>query len=396
MVNQITMKTNYQLIILGSKIDLIKKIIDVFNLRISEMGINYNSISIINNTNFDKLYKGNAPSFCLYFGDNNGEYQDTDFLKIILKDATLILPIVSDLKQFDKQIPEILRGINGFELSPNLGIEKLISSILEGLSLLRLSRRIFISYKRDESSLVAIQLFEKLERAGFDVFLDTHSIRPGELFQDELWHRMADTDVIVLLNTPGFLNSNWTTQELAKANSMSIGILQLIWPEHKLEREAELSLPFQLETSDFGNNTYENLQSYLTDSACDKIIELTESLRARSLASRQDNIVSEFMSSADKMGHKVDLQSEKFMTLKNSKNKEVVVIPTVGVPQAFTYNQSEELIFQIKTKEVTNAYILYDHRNIREKWITHLSWLDNYLPIKTIKITEAEEWLQKI
>ena len=396
MVNQITMKTNYQLIILGSKIDLIKKIIDVFNLRISEMGINYNSISIINNTNFDKLYKGNAHSFCLYFGDNNGEYQDTDFLKIILKDATLILPIVTDLKQFDKQIPEILRGINGFELSPNLEIEKLISSILEGLSLLRLSRRIFISYKRDESSLVAIQLFEKLERAGFDVFLDTHSIRPGELFQDELWHRMADTDVIVLLNTPGFLNSNWTTQELAKANSMSIGILQLIWPKHKLEREAELSLPFQLEISDFGNNTYENLQYYLTDSTCDKIIELTESLRARSLASRQDNIVSEFISSADKMGHKVDLQSEKFMTLKNSKNEEVVVIPTVGVPQAFTYNQSEELIFQIKTKEVKNAYILYDHRNIREKWITHLSWLDNYLPIKTIKITEAEEWLQKI
>ena len=396
MVNQITMKTNYQLIILGSKIDLIKKIIDVFNLRISEMGINYNSISIINNTNFDKLYKGNAHSFCLYFGDNNGEYQDTDFLKIILKDATLILPIVTDLKQFDKQIPEILRGINGFELSPNLAIEKLISSILEGLSLLRLSRRIFISYKRDESSLVAIQLFEKLERAGFDVFLDTHSIRPGELFQDELWHRMADTDVIVLLNTPGFLNSNWTTQELAKANSMSIGILQLIWPKHKLEREAELSLPFQLEISDFGNNTYENLQYYLTDSTCDKIIELTESLRARSLASRQDNIVSEFISSADKMGHKVDLQSEKFMTLKNSKNEEVVVIPTVGVPQAFTYNQSEELIFQIKTKEVKNAYILYDHRNIREKWITHLSWLDNYLPIKTIKITEAEEWLQKI
>lgn len=396
MVNQITMKTNYQLIILGSKIDLIKKIIDVFHLRISEMGINYNSISIINNTNFDKLYKGNAPSFCLYFGDNNGEYQDTAFLKIILKDATLILPIVTDLKQFDKQIPEILRGINGFELSPNLGIEKLISSILEGLSLLRLSRRIFISYKRDESSLVAIQLFEKLERAGFDVFLDTHCIRPGELFQDELWHRMADTDVIVLLNTPGFLNSNWTTQELAKANSMSIGILQLIWPEHKLEREAELSLPFQLEISDCGNNTYENLQSYLTDSACDKIIELTESLRARSLASRQDNIVSEFISSADKMGHKVDLQSEKFMTLKNSKNEQVVVIPTVGVPQAFTYNQSEELIFQIKTKDVTNAYILYDHRNIREKWITHLSWLDNYLPIKTIKITEAEEWLQKI
>lgn len=79
---------------------------------------------------------------------------------------------------------------------------------------------------------------------------------------------------------------------------------------------------------------------------------MTESLRARSLASRQDNIVSEFISSADKIGQKVTLQSEKFITLKNSKNEEIVVIPTVGVPQAFTYNQSEELVSRIKTKEI--------------------------------------------
>ena len=390
------MKTNYQLIILGSKRDLIKEILDVFYQRISEMGINRSSISIVDNKNFKRLYKANAPSFCLYFGSEDSEKQDTDLVEILLNDATLTLPIVTDFKKFNNQIPEILKSINGFELSTNLEIEKLVSCILEGLSLLRLSRRIFISYKRDESSLVAIQLFEKLEKAGFDVFLDTHSIRPGESFQDELWHRMADTDVIVMLNTPGFLNSNWTTQELAKANSMSIGILQLIWPEHKLERDAELSLPFQLEISDFGNNIYNNSQSYLNTSTCHKIIALTESLRARSLASRQDNIVSEFISSASKIGHKVSLQSEKFITLKNSKDEEIVVIPTVGVPQAFTYNQSEELVSQIKTKEVKNAYILYDHRNIREKWINHLSWLDIYLPIKTIKIIQAEEWLQKI
>jgi hypothetical protein len=390
------MKTTYQLITLGSDKDLIKDVLDGFYQRIAEMGISKSSITILDNKNFKKLYKANAPSFCLYFGYENSNFQDLDLIKILLTDATLILPIVSKFENFNEQIPEILRSINGFELSSTLDIEKLVSSILEGLSLLRLSRRIFISYKRDESSLVAIQLFESLEKAGFDVFLDTHSIRPGEPFQDELWHRMADTDVVVLLNTPGFLNSNWTTQELAKANSMSIGILQLIWPEHKLERDAELSLPFQLKKSDFGNNLYNNSQSYLSASICENIIALTESLRARSLASRQDNIVSEFISSADKIGQKVTLQSEKFITLKNSKNEEIVVIPTVGVPQAFTYNQSEELVSRIKTKEIKNAYILYDHRNIREKWINHLSWLDNYLPIKTIKIVQAEKWLRKI
>ena len=40
---------------------------------------------------------------------------------------------------------------------------------------------------------------------------------------------------------------------------MSIGILQLIWPTHNLERDAELSIPMQLSDSDFGNNKFNEL-----------------------------------------------------------------------------------------------------------------------------------------
>ena len=90
------------------------------------------------------------------------------------------------------------------------------------------------------------------------------------------------------------------------------------------------------------------------------------------------------------------MQSEKFIIVKQSDGKELVIIPTVGVPQAFTYNQSEELVARIKSKDVPGAYLLFDHRNIREKWLNHLIWLDNYLPIKTIKIVDAEQWLNKI
>jgi len=317
-------------------------------------------------------------------------------LNILIKDANLVLPIVPDLTKFRGQVPNELWNISGFELATSSDIEKLVSCILEGLSLLRPSRRLFISYKRDESSTVAIQLFEQLEKNGFDVFLDTHSIRPGEPFQDELWHRMADTDVVVLLNTPGFLNSNWTTQELAKANAMSIGILQLIWPSHKLERDAELCIPLQLNNSDFGNKIFKNSTSYLTPNAVANIVNQVESLRARSLASRQDNIITEFISSSNRVGKKVDLQSEKFITIKRSDGKELVVIPTVGVPQAFVYNQSEELVARIKSKSIVEVYLLFDHRNIREKWIKHLDWLDSYLPVKTIKIVKAEEWLMTV
>lgn len=390
------MTTKYQIIKLGFDNPFYKEVLDAFYHHIQELGLAKESILEIDENNFKTEYKGNAPTFCLYFGCSDGDFRNIDLLKILISDANLILPIASDITKFKQQIPTELENLNGFELASSNDIEKLVSCILEGLSLLRLSRRLFISYKRDESSTVAIQLFEQLEKNGFDVFLDTHSIRPGEPFQDELWHRMADTDVVVLLNTPGFLNSNWTTQELAKANSMSIGILQLIWPTHKLERDAELSIPFQLIDTDFGNEVFKEPTSFLKSETISKIINQVESLRARSLASRQDNIITEFIASSNRVGKKTDLQSEKFITIKRSDGKELVIIPTVGVPQAFTYNQSEELVARIKSKNTAEAYLLFDHRNIREKWLKHLDWLDNYLPVKTIKIVKAEEWLRTI
>lgn len=390
------MTIKYQIIKIGADNLFYKEVLDTLYQHIEELGLPKESILEIDENNFKTGYKGNAPTFCLYFGSDSGYFKNIDLLDILIKDANLILPVVSDLKKFSSQIPKELENVNGFELASINEIEKLVSCILEGLSLLRLSRRLFISYKRDESSTVAIQLFEQLEKNGFDVFLDTHSIRPGEPFQEELWHRMSDTDVVVMLNTPGFLNSKWTTQELAKANSMSIGILQLIWPSHTLERDAELSVPISLTFNDFKNCLLGRSTKSLTDYAVHKIVNQIESLRARSLASRQDNIIAEFIASSNRVGKKADLQSEKFITIKRSDGKELVVIPTVGVPQAFTYNQSEELVVRIKSKNVAGVYLLFDHRNIIEKWIKHLDWLDSYLPVKTIKIVKAEEWLKTI
>jgi hypothetical protein len=382
------MVTKYQVILIGDNNPLIESILEVLFRHVDELGLNKESICIIEETNFTE-YKRNSPTFCLYFGNTVGDFKNLDILDVLLKDATLVLPVVTDLKKFGELIPEPLKNINGFELHSLGEVEKLVACILEGLSLLRLSRRLFISYKRDESTAVAIQLFEQLEKHGFDVFLDTHSIKPGEPFQEELWHRMADTDVVVLLNTPGFLKSNWTTKELAQANSMSIGILQMIWPSHKLEREAEISIPYQLENSDFHNNI-------LTNETVKLVVAQVESLRARTLASRRDSITTEFISSVRDKDIKVYLQPNKFITVISSDDREYIVIPTVGVPQAFTYNQSEELVHRIKSKKVEDIYLLYDHRNIREKWLKHLEWLDNYLPIKSIKLVEAEQWLMTI
>ncbi len=265
-----------------------------------------------------------------------------------------------------------------------------MSLALENLSLLRTSRRLFISYRRDESTTAAIQLFERLEKAGFDVFLDTYSIRPGESFQDELWQRLADTDVVILLNTPDLLISQWTEKELAKANTMAVGVLQLVWPTNPEVRYAELTVAEPLSYADFGGTAPSTKQGQLIPSCLDRIVVLVESLRARSLAARQSNMISEFSRSAKHLGIPVSVQPGKFPLVDRGPGRQLIMIPTVGVPQAVTYHQSEEMAKTIRTNDVSGIYLLYDHLNILDKWVKHLDWLDSYLDIKSLKLLETE------
>lgn len=373
----------YQLIILGDPNKFEQAILDLLYKQIKELGMNRDMLQILKRDNFKNGYHANYPAYCLYMVDINQE-TDLDILTILKNDATLILPIVSDLTKFNDSIPEILKNQNGFKLSNEEEIPSLVSCILEGFSLIRTSRKVFISYKRSESSHVAIQLYEALEKSGFDVFLDTHSIRPGEPFQEELWHRMTDSDIIVLLNTTNFLESYWTKQELAKANSLSIGIIQVIWPNLKLIPQAHICKPIQLKDKDFDDNTHKKL----VDSIVKNIISSTEVLRARTLAARQDNLTSEFISFANQSNVEVTLHPDKFISIYKN-NEEYIIIPTIGVPQSLNCNNAEELILRIKQEKPKCIYLLYDHVNIRDKWLRHLEWLNKYLPVQSLKLSES-------
>jgi hypothetical protein len=390
------MQTKYQIVIIGSDNRFLPDIKHSIYKHIDELGLVVDdSILFITEINFNE-YRANAPTFCLYFGDNDSSFKNIDIVETLKANATLIIPIYNSDKSFHDQIPEQLRNNNGFRLDTVLEVESIVGCLLEGLGLLRTTRRLFISYKRNESTSVAIQLYEQLESKGFDVFLDTHSIRPGEPFQEELWHRMTDTDVIVMLNTHDFLTSKWCAEELAEANAKSIGILNLVWPENTLINSAQLSIPYSLSENDFTKNIFKDpYGSFLTDDAVNKIVNLTESLRARCLASRQNNLITEFISAAKKLKIEVTLQPERIIIQERPNGKERVFIPAVGIPQSLTYNQSEELIDRIRKDKVDEIFLLFDHRSIRDKWLNHLYWLDKYLKIKSTTIVGIEEWLQK-
>ena len=316
-------------------------------------------------------------------------------LSDLIRDAALVVPIVPDLDRFTDFVPIDLRPVNGMALRPeDPGLERIASVLLEGLGLLRKSRRLFISYKRIETQGIAIQLYEQLDANGFDVFLDSHSIRPGEPFQEVLWHRLADTDVVVLLDSPGFLSSRWTEEELARANSTNLQILQLIWPGSTLPSAAAFSKPFTLSIGDFQVATDTlGATARLLDACLKRVTIEVESLRARALAARHAYLVQEFFSDAIAAGHTPQVQPDRFILLETKGGNHYITVPTVGVPDAIRYQEVEDEMAR-HPKRHSDIILLYDERGIRDKWMKHLEWLDRQtLPVKSLQVAKANSWL---
>lgn len=386
------MEYKYQLLILGSYNGDVKEITDLFTKRLGELNLQKNFYQIFFSRDFNKEYRGNQPTFTIYFGSKTGNFLDLEKIEKLLNDGNIVLPIFQN--SFSAEIPTILGNQNGLKYRPN-EIDKVVNLILESFGKLRNTRKVFISYRREESSSVAIQLYEALERNNFDVFLDTHSIKQGEPFQDELWHRMTDCDVIVLLNTKSFLESKWCKEEVAEASVKQIGVLQLVWPNHKLEKMAEVCIPINLRAEEFVDNNFSDKDlSKLKQESVLTIVQQTESLRARNLAARQDSLITNFLSIAKKYNKSMSVQPQRFITEELGKNKRRIFIPSIGIPQSTDYNQSSQLKKEIKEFDVEEIYLIYDNIRIREKWLKHLDYLNEWLDVKTIKKQEFDIWLK--
>ncbi len=387
----IPMNFKYQVILLGTLTKLSEDIIELLFRQIEDLKLSKDAYKIIRENDFDQEYKGNQPTYVLYFGDKAGDHKDVNYVEKLLKDGNAILPIYYD--SFSREIPKILENQNGLRWE-NANEMKAVNLALESFGKLRSTRKVFISYKRDQSTSVAVQLFEALERANFDVFLDTHSIKQGEPFQEELWHRMTDCDVIVLLNTSNFLESQWCKDEVAESSAKKIGVIQLVWPDHKLESMAEICFPRQLKKHDFKDGIYDKKEvSKLVDDTVNEIVSQVESVRARNLASRQDGLITNFLNIARKHGKDVSLQPERFITQAIGGDRKRVFIPLVGIPQSINCEQSSALKDEISESNIDKIFLIYDDLRIREKWLKHLDYLNNHLDVKTIKMQNFETWL---
>ena len=324
----------------------------------------------------------------VYFGGASSEPDSLEALSDLVHGNHPVIPVVEDLKTFSSNVPPILRSANGIALGaagPNL--EALAAALLECVGLLRRQRRVFISYRRLKLANAALQLHEALGSRGFDVFLDTYDVRPADDFQAIVWHRLCDSDVMVMLDTPGYFGSRWTAAEIGRALAKKIAVLGVVWPDHQPERLTQLREPIFLQNTDL-----QGRDGPLTTPVVERILTTVERLRSRSLAIRHAAIAGALRSATEEIGGSVvAVGAHRGMQIVLVDGRTLCAFPAVGVPTAEHFHEAAEHVKLVDVSTTVPAPVLvYDHVGLHQRWQGHLDWLhENLHVVKMLQITQA-------
>ena len=325
-----------------------------------------------------------AAFVAVYFGGST--HVDVDIMTQLVGVRAPIVPTIGPTGSVKKDIPEILQALNVLHRrDDDPEMTELTSALLEAAGLLRRQRRVFVSYRRNESRAAAMQLHDSLTARGFDVFLDTHGVRPGDPFQDVLWHRLCDSDLIVMLETPGYFHSKWTRYEFGRALAKEIHILRLVWPGHQPNRQTGMATTIYLNPGDLTS-----ADGPIVGHRADEIAHAVERLRGRSIASRYRSITSRLRSDVKKLEGMVEgVGPYRAITVRLPDGRRILVYPVVGIPTAEILNDIADRA-HLSPEGDTSVVLAYDDIGIRESWINHLDWLNkNITEVQMIKVSEA-------
>lgn len=222
----------------------------------------------------------------IYLGSRAG-HNDKE-VKQALRDALdsqfSILPIVrkSDLGTAREKLPQEIERVNAVDWDSNRNLA--LESLLGMLGLVETDRKVFLSYRRDESVAIAVQLHKELVRARFDVFLDRFAVPPGDDFQRRLDEDLGDKAFVVLLESAKLGESKWVQHEIAYAHSHRIEVLALTLPDvddSQLTPSIDDAFRIRLTENDLSNGE-------LTPGCVRNILEKIESAHARAIRRRRE------------------------------------------------------------------------------------------------------------
>jgi len=252
----------------------------------------------------------------IVFADADSQWSEADKARFetLASNGAVVLPVIAAALDA-KHIPDTLKKYNAFFTS-SWGQQWPTGLTDEVLSIgwtKRRERKIFISYKRSDSQVVANQLYEALTRRQYLCFLDDISIEKGADFQNELKWWLNDADVLLVLLSPNFPASEWCMEEITFAQSRSVGLVAVDWPDSVYRTISPRSFPsivpgvvtrpvvldavdpdqrLKLDDSDFAGDALGNLvEQPLSEGGLLRVLESCARQRSICIRQRIDDLV---------------------------------------------------------------------------------------------------------
>jgi len=183
-------------------------------------------------------------------------------------------------------------------LAPNVEfwsrrVTEAIPAVLASAGLTSEAARIFISYRQKDSAALAMQLFDALAHENFDVFLDHYRIDPGVNFQARLTQELGDKAMVLLIESAGILDSEWTTYEINVAKECGLGIFALHPPGGKAVPGVDEAIRRRLAPDDFNEKSF-SAAATLEPEVLDEVVERVKREHGRALVRRRQVLRSSF------------------------------------------------------------------------------------------------------
>jgi hypothetical protein len=240
---------------------------------------------------------GSPPQTLVVFLADSDSRDRTDLLEQVnmARDAAVaVLPVVHSGADVQAVLPEILRPLNAVRWEQHGDAVAL--DVLRLLGLVERHRRLFLSYRRQETSALAINLREHLSRRTFDVFLDRFSVPPADDFQRRIDIELSDKAFVLLLESTSAVRSQWVQHEVAFALSHGISLMALTLPDVTDDRVFSVideAFRYRLVPEDLhlAAEPGQPPDLVLTPEALGRVLEEVESRYARQLRQRRGQLI---------------------------------------------------------------------------------------------------------
>jgi len=311
--------------------------------------------------------------------------------------GTPIIPVVEDLAGFTAVTPDEVSRFNGFQLSDTRDVPELAGLVLELIGLQRAKRKIFISYARADAGAIAGQLRLAFMERWYSVFLDSVSIRPGVLFQNNLREELADSDVVVFLDSPNARGRRYVDEELAFAGNAGLGGLQVVWPGLERSREGSLFTMLKLAPNDL--ETDARGVTRLSSAAVQEILRKVAEERTVVQEKREQLVFKSIMAYANREGWDAVSFLGRHIALRRRQDGRLVRLGVaLGVPtsrdieRAFTNGEPKPAGEKATEDKTPEGRLVYNPLGITNVQSRHLRFFRKQLQLHFLDPNAALQW----